>query len=411
MGATVSTVSDMLKYRYLGPLQSQLNNEVLVVQILDLDSKNIDLDGLKAVKPLHTSRSGGIGARLENEDLPSAGNQAYKKAEFDLSYQYGAASFTGQAIQKTKTDAGAFIRVVTDELDRLRDDLALDVARQFYGDGTGIVASTGVTTASTTVVLASDEALQKGFLYPGMLIDIGTSANPVAIASAREITDVNVAGPSITISGANVTTAATDRIFRAGNAAAAGVVKEVDAGLQKLISTAANTVGGINAAAAGSRYWDNLRDATGGAISLDNLMLNFNKANAAGAKASEIVALTTPGIVRRLFATADFKTNVRFVDKKDLKGGFSSMSFNVGQGDVVLMADRLAPYGKVHFVHKKHIQVFSPGDWDFLQRDGLTIRWVNRKDAYEALLFRYVNLGTNRRNTSLVMSGLTDTGF
>ena len=411
-GALVSTVTNVLKYRYLGPLQTQLNSEVLVAQLLGLDDKNIDLDGLKAVLPLHTNRSGGIGARLEDESLPAAGNQAYAQAQFDLAYLYGRARFTGQAIQKTKTDAGAFIRVVTDELDRLRDDLGVDLGRQFYGPGDAIIENTGVTSASTTVVLATNEALTKGFLYIGQLIDIGTSANPVAIASARTITAYNLATPSIVISGAAVTTAGTDRVFRAGNAAASSVVKEIDAGLQKLVATAANTVGGINAASAGNEYWDNLRDTTGGAISLSALMQNWNKANAAGANPQEIIAVTSPGLARRLFETADFKSLVQFVNTNEMKGGFDMISFGTTSGRVKLVADRLAPWGKVFMLDKKHIKVFSPADWDFLQRDGLTIRWDADKDAFQAVLFRYVNLGTKRRNTSLVMSGLTDTsGF
>lgn len=287
----------------------------------------------------------------------------------------------------------------------------LDTARQFYGDGTGTIATVSPGAAAVaTHTLSSDEALQKGYLYPGMIVDVGTLASPRASADSVEISDVDVANKQVTFTTA-ITTTTNDVISREDNNAASSVTKEIDAGLQKLISTAANTVGTINAAAAGTRFWDNLRDATGGAISLDNLMLNWNKAHAAGARSDEIVSLTTPGLTRRLFATTDFKSNVRFVEKTALKGGFSSLAFNAGSGDVTLVADRLAPYGKVHFVHKKHIQVFSPADWDFLQRDGLTIRWVDRKDAYQALLFRYINLGTNRRNTSLVMSGLTDTGF
>jgi hypothetical protein len=408
-GALVSTVSSMLKYRYLGPIQSQLNSEVLVTQILSLDSKNIDLDGLKAVVPLHTGRSTGIGARLEDEDLPAAGNQSYATANFDLAYLYGRARFTGQAIQKTKTDAGAFMRVVTDELDRLRDDLALDSARQFYGDGTGAIATVPAGGASATQTLSSNEALQKGFLYPGMVVDIGTAANPTSVASAAVIQGVNVSASTVTFT-ASVTTTNGCVISRSGDNKANGT-KEIDAGLQALISGAANTVGGINAATAGNEYWDSLRDTSGGSISLDNLMLNWNKAHAMGARADGVVVLTTPGLVRRLFASSDFKSNVRFVNSENMTGGFEKISFSSGSGQLTLVSDRLAPYGKVFFVDKSHIKVYSPGQWDFLSRDGLTIRWVDSRDAFQAVLYRYVNLGTNQRNTSLVMNGLTDTGF
>jgi len=60
-------------------------------------------------------------------------------------------------------------------------------------------------------------------------------------------------------------------------------------------------------------------------------------------------------------------------------------------------------------VDKSKLKVFSPGGWDFLARDGLTIRWVSDKDAFQAVLFRYVNLGAGRRNTSCVQYGITDT--
>jgi hypothetical protein len=131
----------------------------------------------------------------------------------------------------------------------------------------------------------------------------------------------------------------------------------------------------------------------------------------AGLKSSDAVVLTTPGLTRRLFSSSDFKSNVRFVDTQALKGGFESIGFSVGNGTLTMVSDRQAPNGKVHFVDKDAIQVYSPGDWDYISRDGLTIRQVSNQDAFQAFLFRYINLGTNQRNTSLVMSGLTDTGF
>jgi hypothetical protein len=412
-GALISTVSEVLKYRYLGPLQTQLNNESAVEQILDLDSKRIDLDGLKAVVPMHYGRNSGVGARREDEDLPAAGSQAYKSAQYDLAYMYGRARFTGPAIQKTKTDAGAFIRVVTDELDRLRDDLRLDTARQYYGPNfvgvNGAIAKVA-SVAGAVMTLTSAEAIDKGFLHLNMIVDSGTTtATSTGKASAVTITDVDPTVPSVTLSSAG-TVAANDYLFRSGSNDASGT-KEIDAGLQNLIPTAANSIGGINAASAGFKWWDSLRDTSGGAISLDNLMILWNRVLGAGVDAGDVVTLTTPGLARRLFGTADFKANVRFIDKTAMKGGFESISFSSGGPSQTLVTDRLAPYGKVHFVPKSSIKVYSPGNWDFLSRDGLTVRWVDSRDAFQAVLYRYVNLGTNRRNNSAVMSGLTDTGF
>lgn len=408
-GATLSTLSNILKEFYLGPIQEQFNNEVLVTQILQMDSEN--LEGLKAVIPLHTGRSGGIGARAELVQLPAASNQAYQRATYDLKYHYARIQVSGPSISKTSTDAGAFARALKEELDRIKDDVQIDFARQLYGDGSAQIATTTNQAATTSLILATDEALQKGFIYVGMIVDVGTAVNPQSLASARTVTDVDVPNKTIVISGANITPTGAEFIFRSGNADSVNGIQEMDAGLQKLVSVAGATVGGINDAGAGTKIWANLRDTSGGGITLDNLQINWNKASNAGLKADQAVALTTPGIARRLFATADFKSNVRFVDTTTLNGGFEQITFNAGGGSIKLVTDRLAPFGKVHLLHKKHFRLFSPNNWDFLARDGLTIRWVTDFDAFQAVLYRYANLGTDRRNTSLVMSGLTDTGF
>jgi len=409
MSALISTVTKVLKDRYIGPVNGQLNSDVLVTQILDLDTKNIDLDGLKAVVPLHKNRTAGIGARAESATLPTAGSQGWENVTFNLKFLYGRAQFSGQAIQATKTDAGAFIRVMTEELDRLRDDLGIDTARQFYGDGTGRIATLNDTATSATHVIASAEAIDKGYLYPGMLVDVGTLANPVL----KLTSDIIVSVVTLTVVfTSSFTAAVTDFIFRAGNALVSSACNEV-AGLQAFMTQAAATYGGLDSTIAANAYWDNLRTSVGGAVSLSTLMLDTNRLNTKGGKSVDVVALTTPGIARRLFETSDFKSNVRFVDdtagNMSLKSGFEKLSFNAGAGTYSLVTDRLAPWGQINLVDKSKLKVFSPGGWDFLARDGLTIRWVSDKDAFQAVLFRYVNLGAGRRNTSCVQFGITDT--
>lgn len=398
----------MLKYRYLGPIRSQLNDEVLITQILNLDSKNIDLDGLSAYVPLKYGRNSGVGARREYDTLPTAGNQAYKHVNFDLTYQYGRAQFSGQAIQKTKTDAGAFVRVITSELDGLRKDLTLDLARQFYGDGTGAVATVPTGVASATQTLSSSEAIDKGFIDLNMVVDIGSIANPTAVASGRTVTDVDPVAGTVTFDQ-SVTTVNGSIIFRSGNADATGS-KEIT-GLQAMLTTANSALGGIDGTQAGNKWWNNLFDTSGGALTLSNLMQDWNKVHARGLRSDNAILLNTPGLARRLFAGSDFAANVRFVNTQTMKGGFESISFSAGSGTLNMVTDRHAPYGKVHFIDKSALQVYSPGDWDYLARDGLTIKWVQNVDAFQSILFRYVNLGINERRTSLVMSGLTDTGF
>jgi len=175
-GSTLSTVDSILKEYYLGPVQEQLNNEVLLVQRLEARSE--DLVGKAAFVPLHYGRSGGIGAVGESTSLPTAGAQSYSRAEYDLKYLYGRVQVTGPSMAKTKSDAGSFLQILRAELDGVRNDLKKDLARQVYGAGDAVIAtatassaSTGGSTTTTTFTLASWEPLKKGQIYVGMNLD------------------------------------------------------------------------------------------------------------------------------------------------------------------------------------------------------------------------------------------------
>lgn len=398
VGASIaSTLSSILKDLYLPPVVEQLNNEVLILQ--RLESRSQELVGNQAVVPLHKNRSGGIGSRGENDALPAAGSQGYARAVFDLKQHYGRVRVTGLAMAKTANSAGAFLKALQGEIDGIRNDLKMDVARQSYSDGTAVIETCGTTTASTTVVLNSAEALRKGELYIGQVVDIGTLAAPNTIAEGREITDVNLSTPSITITGGAVTTSTSHFVFRSGNAEASSVSNEMT-GLKQLVSTAANTVGGINAAGAGNSYWDNLRVNVAGALSLDGLTQAFNQVQIAGGNVS--VFISTPGMQRALFNL--LQAQVRYLEPLNLKGGFKALEY-MGQPFV---ADRQHPFGRIHILDEKFIKVFSTGDWHWLDEDGNILKWVTGFDAWEAVLARYMNLGISRRNVQMVLYGLTN---
>ena len=413
--AVMSTISNILKRKYLGPVRKQFAEEILVQQILKLDRSNIKHNGtgLQAEIPLHTSGSSGVGSRDELEDLPASGAQRYQKAIYTLKHHYLRIQVSGQALHATSDAAGAFLQTYKAELDGIRHDGAVEFARQTYGDGTGAIAALTDTTSGNTLVLTSAEALWKEYLYIGMKVDLGTVTDTNSLSvTPREITDVDIDAASITIDGAAVDPATTHRVYRAGNVADDGTSKEMT-GLAKLIPTAANTVGGIDSTAAGFKFWKPIIDSAGGSITLSNLMKNWNKVKARGLKPGRAVALTTEGVARLLFESADFKDKVRFVDSKmSLTGGYESIRFASGGSPVELVADRLAPWGQVRFVDLDGLRIFGTGDWDYVAYQGSdVVQWVTNKHAFESALFRFADLGTDRRNTSLLMSGLTDPGF
>lgn len=446
-GGTLTTVNNILKEYYLGPVQEQLNNEVLLVQRLEARSE--DLVGRVAVVPLHTGRSGGIGAVSESAILPNPGNQVYEKAQYDLKYLYGRIQVTGPSMAKTKSDAGSFLQILKSELDGIRADLGKDLARQTYGNGDAIIAvgngtaltGTGAEATPYVIVLTDWEALKKGQIYAGSVLDGVTysSGTPTIAATGWTVKSINITASSTTSTmsiynaGSATGTPAINQSWTRTGATTASFNKnalasrsnEVD-GLQRIITTSApssSTVGNSGYQTLGQidsydkQFWDNQRTSVGGALTLQFMQTMANTVRTKGGRTSMIV--TTLGVMREFYRLLTFvtagttSTNPGTVPTfnvnegtMDFKAGFNSVSYN----GIPVVGDIDAPFGNMYFIDESTLKVFSDQDWHFLDADGQTLRQVSNYDAFEAIMTRYMNLGATNRTKNGVLSGITVNG-
>jgi len=437
-GANLSTLGNILKEYYQGPVVEQLNKEVLMLS--RLESKSEDLVGKRAYVPLSATRTGGIGARSENATLPEAGNLSYEKAVFDLKYLYGKVSVTGPSMAKTKSEAGAFLQVLKAELDGLRLDLRKDLARQVYGDGSGTIAGVAsiaaasggaqvitLDTSSTAGNVAGDgkEAITKGQLYVGMSVNVKTSAGADATNGALlTISAVDASTPSITVTnlaaGALPTSSVSAYVITRGGvqqyAAAEGLSStnpgtfalsdEVD-GLQRVVS-ASSALGGITPT--GSYAWWAAQEVTPEAsanasgtraLTFDDIQKALNKVRTAGGSPTAIV--TSLGVQREIYNL--FQTQAIYqeaVQTPNYQAGFQTLMY----AGLPIVADLDAPYGKMYILDESSLKVYSDQDFHFLDSDGQTMRQSGDKDAFEAVMVRYMNMGATRRNNQVVINNI-----
>src|ERR1044071_3234849 len=143
MGATMTTLTAVLKEIYEPSLQMQLNEETTTLKRIERTSEGVtsNVGGKYVVFPIHTRRNTGIGARLENEALPTPGNQTTLAAQVPLRYLYGGVEMTGQTFELAKSNPQAFISAMDLEMQGLKRDLATDNNRMVYGNGTGAIAT------------------------------------------------------------------------------------------------------------------------------------------------------------------------------------------------------------------------------------------------------------------------------
>lgn len=420
MPASLTTINNILKELYTSPVVRQLNDEILLLQRLDSSSDEVIM-GKYAVVPLSVGRTGGIGARPEFGTLASSGNQRFLQAQYNLSYQYARIGVSGPSIAKSSKDAGAFLRVLKAEIDGATLDLKKDVARQLYGDSTAAIATvnsltSGGGTATVTLTLTSAEPIDKGQFYVGMNVDIGSLANPVLrnpSSSYGTITTITASSNTLVIasaSGGNFGTPANgDLIFRQGNATTSSANYEMT-GLRGIVSTSAGViVGGLNPATAGNEVWENVR-ATAASVSQDAMQQLWSRVRRTSGDTPSLI-VGSYGMRRQYFNT--LSPQIRYASSPTkLAGGFEALDFN----GLPLVADHECPYGNFYFLNEKHLKIYAinaQGGTDFawMNLDGDVLLRIANQDGYEAIMHRYMQLGTDMRNAHGVLSGITDTGY
>ena len=156
MPATLATFDAILQDFYLGPIQEQLNQEVLALELME--KVKVDWNGRRCIIPVHISRndSAALGNAFvaEGGALPTAGQQGYEDLAITARFQYGRFSVTGPAIAAArKGGTHTFICWVDSEMKKLVDDVrdAANKTTIFGGQVQGYLALHGIASGVNTV--------------------------------------------------------------------------------------------------------------------------------------------------------------------------------------------------------------------------------------------------------------------
>jgi hypothetical protein len=405
---TRSTADAVLKEFYLPGIRSILNSEVFLLSQVETNSE--DIEGRRAVLAINTGRNTGIGARAEMGMLPDAGHQGYSEERVTLKYNYGRIQLSGPVIRSMGSDRGSFTRAITSETQGVTRDLRNDVNRQLYGFGDGRIATVAAGTNTTTLTLQTPTSNQKRQLQVGMNIDVGTTANPTATASARTISAVNTTAGTVTVSGTNIATInAGDIIFLAGSGGTGASQKEIT-GLQKQVA-ATGALWNIDPAVVPS--WASYVDDPGSNRAVSEAMF-LKAAQEVNVNSGEEINLwVTSAGVQRAYA-ALLTTLKRFNNPVDLHGGFKALDLsntnqgNTGSNTVAMVFDKDCPDNTAFGLTTRRFQWYKMSDWEFMEEDGAVLNRVPNVDAYEATLFLYAELATDGRNAHAKVGSLTE---
>jgi hypothetical protein len=421
--ATLTTVNALTKEIYQGKIREQLQDEIIGLKRIQRSSAGVtsEVGGKYVTFPIRVKRNEGIGYREENETLQNAGTQGYARVNVGLKYGYGRIALTGQVMELAESNPQSFASTLDREMTGIKNDIAKDSARIFYGDGTGaFTTTTGAATGQTIPVkdtqnffgqigarldilaLAGPTAGQEhpAYVDPNTtntaLLNAPLRATTTAVATGVELVGVNVEANTITVSGTVGTIASGMIITRTGNYLREPYGLAALIGKQKI----------FNCDPATFPVWQSVINSNGSTMRplSEGLMIKMTDDVRVNGGVTSLI-LTSLGVRRAYFALLTQQR--KYTNTKEFAGGLTGLTFNNGR-EIPVIEDVDAPKNRMWFLDEGAFTVYRDKDWSWLDMDGGIWKWVQNKDAFEAVMRQYWQIGLDRRNSQGLMSEITE---
>jgi len=392
----LSTFDAALKIDYLPVIREQLNNAGVLSSKIERNER--DVSGKQWQMTTHTTRNSGVGSGTET-GLPTAGKQSYANPYGNVKYTRGRISVSGPVIEASKDDKGAMARALESEIKGVTADMKKEVNYQLFNDGSAVRALVNGdpgTDATLDLDTPGTRWLSEGMkidIVDPTLGDITTSGGGLTLSTITNATSVELSAVT------NSDVADNDWVIRSGARALGGGSLANNPsyemmGLKGIIDDGTYAPVLHNITRATNPYWNcsvNSTDSNGGTnrdMTLDLIQASLTSVEVNGGKTNLIIS---DHALRDAYA-ALVVADKRFVNTMKLDGGWTALEYN----GIPWVADGDCPANTVFFVDTDHLQIMQMSDWSWMDRDGAVLSRVSGEDSYEAVLYWYADLTTDK---------------
>ena len=391
---TLSTANNALKEVYLGVLSNQLNTTINPL-LARINQTSSDVWGKEIRKIAPYGINGGIGAGTETGDLPSSAENNYEQFVLSLKNLYGKLEISDKAIRASENSTGAFVNLLTAEMEGLIKASAFNFGRMLYGDGSGKLATITDNTTNTVTVDSTKNLIE------GMVVDIMSSDGAILKSTIR-ITGINKATNTVTLSTSQLSS---------GSYADAGNFLCVQGSYNNEITglgTIFKETGSLYGLDRANHNWlvPYMKDISSGSqtqnitdILIQNAIDDIEES--ADSKVDFIVC--SSGVKRNYQSyLASYRSNINILE---LEGGFKAISYN----GIPLISDRFAPANTMYLLNTSEFNLHQLCDWKWLEsEDGRVIRQTLGKPTYQATLVKYADIICNKPRGQARITGITE---
>ena len=388
MAVTLAYLNETLQHDYLPGFKSQINEESSY--FYKLMEKNTDPAlGADETFLVTFGRSGGVGNRAEDGDLPTAKAAGRKQISVAPKNFFARIALSERLIKSGKTGA-AFVNALDLEMQEIFRDSKDSLNRQMFGDGTGVLTTvkTGVT-ADTFVVNDAK------FLAENMVIDIlDVTDGTTYIKESALIEAVDDETNTITIDS-SVTVDVGDKIITHGS-----YNLEIT-GLNKIM-TADNSIYGLDRT---TNKWFNPRTLTcSDAVLLDDDMMEkaVQKSSLKSGKKPEIILAGFTAYRTLKNYLSQYQRYSEMATRYD--AGHVTMSYD----SIPVEQDMFQSDNVMDFLNiQDTFSLLSIGElFSWSDLDGSVLKHVAGKAQYEAFLSSYAEIMCTQPNKNVRIKGI-----
>ena len=379
----LNSAQSALKDAYLSAVSNVLNTKTNPLFAKIKQSSN-DVYGRQIIKVAPYGINGGIGAGSETGELPTANGNNYVQLKTTLKNLYGTLEISDKAVRASANSNGAFVDLLSAEMEGLLNSSKFNLSRMLYGDGTGAVA----TIVSYVDGVATMNSVKN--LIEGMVVDVYTSAG-VKTTTGLRIKYVNRAEKTITFTVSPAAIAENSVLYVQGSR------NNEITGIGAIFNESANIYGLSRA----ENKWLNPYVSTTAQEINDNIIqtaIDFLEENSS----SNVDFITCGAGVRRAYLQylACYRRNV---DVIELESGHKAISF----GGIPMVVDRFVEDDTMFLLDTSKFTLHQLCDWEWIEGEGGNIlRQKPGYPAYTATLVKYADLICDQPNGQAKISGI-----
>ncbi len=405
MAIVLSDVSNALQKVIMPYIRDNFPKQTILLDQLKRN-KGVTFMNDKFYATMRTSRHGGVGVLANDANKLVSGKASVGQAYVAVKTLYGNFDISKLAIDATKTAKGAVENQLTFQAESLASDFARSVNRQYFMDGSGIIAQVSASAANTaitgticTTTCDDGAALDRygsingdlnpvaKYIQPRMILGIGTAAAAKAtVSSISPIADGP--GGTINLTGATASAAADAIGIMDASLEGFGTAEIEGVGAALSSSTGATTYANV----ARSTYgWTPQFGSTAEALTLSAMEDKYLAAREYGQMGDRYAIFVNKSLYKKY---GDILTAMRrTVAETDLLGGWTGLEFAAGAGRVGVFLDYDVPDGEVDILNLDTWTICQVSDLDWLEspKEEAMIR---RADyiTYQATMVWFTNL-------------------